>query len=87
MTQQRSGATSGEAGTAPRIVICTLALTLMFLGPAHAYVDPGTGSLLIQTIIAVLAGAMATFAGWRVRITQFLRRRKNGKGAGGGSGN
>jgi len=48
-------------------------------GPAQAYVDPGTGSLIIQTIVALLAGGLAVFRGWRMRLTQFFRRDKPAK--------
>jgi hypothetical protein len=40
--------------------------------PAYAYLDPGTGSLILQGLIAATAGAMV-YAGmyWR-RIKAFL---------------
>jgi hypothetical protein len=44
--------------------------------PAQAYVDPGTGSLLLQTIVAVLAGGIAAFRGWRVRLFRLFQRDK-----------
>lgn len=41
----------------------TLALALMTFGvsePAFAYIDPGTGSILLQGLLAVVVGALAT---------------------------
>jgi hypothetical protein len=38
------------------VVGLTLGLWLLTVPPAHAYIDPGTGSIVIQ---AVAAGAMA----------------------------
>jgi hypothetical protein len=39
----------------------TLALALVLLAadeaPLHAYIDPGTGSMVVQGIIAAIAGA------------------------------
>ncbi len=29
------------------------------LGPAHAYLDPGTGSMVIQAVVAGVVGALA----------------------------
>jgi len=39
-----------------------MALALFAQVPdAHAYLDPGTGSLLLQGILALIAGAAVTF--------------------------
>lgn len=40
----------------PLILVATLVLMLVSV-PAHAYIDPGTGSFLIQGIIAAVIGA------------------------------
>jgi hypothetical protein len=48
---------------------------LMPAWPAAAYLDPGTGSLILQSIIGALAGAMvAVHVYWR-RIKSFLTRK------------
>lgn len=31
---------------------------------AHAYIDPGTGSMIIQVLIAAVLGAVVTFKQW-----------------------
>jgi len=41
-----------------RALGATLALLVATAGPAHAYIDPGTGSMLIQLAAASLAGAI-----------------------------
>jgi hypothetical protein len=46
--------------------------------PAYAYLDPGTGSILMQAIIGTLAAGAAVFAGMRHKIGAFLYRLKNG---------
>lgn len=52
------------------VVLGALALP----GRADAYVDPGTGSMILQTVIAVLAvGAAAVAAFWQ-RIKAFVSR-------------
>lgn len=49
-------------------------LALVAVPPAHAYLDPGTGSLIIQVLIAAVVGtAFAVKVFWR-RIAAFLRR-------------
>lgn len=32
----------------------------LLTGPAYAYLDPGTGSMIIQVLIGVIAGALVT---------------------------
>jgi hypothetical protein len=54
-----------------------LFLTFIFYVPAFAYLDPGTGSMLWQTVVALLAGATYFLKlNWR-RIKAFLA--KSGK--------
>jgi hypothetical protein len=62
------------AGTARRVLFFLVLLALLFPSDALAYLDPGTGSLFVQTIIATLA---ATAYGVRLywgRIQMLLRR-------------
>lgn len=51
--------------------------------PAHAsYIDPGSGSFLIQAILAILLGASVTFqSGWQRLIGWIRHRRTNDAGA------
>jgi hypothetical protein len=50
-------------------------ITLSVVRSAHAYVDPGTGSYVLQTLLAVLfAGAYAIKIYWR-RILGFFQSR------------
>ena len=70
-----SRARSGLASASLFLVM----FTVLGNGQAQAYVDPGTGSLVLQTIVAVLAGGLATFAGWRARLAQFIQRGKDEK--------
>ena len=50
-------------------ILIILAVYLSITGPAYAYLDPGTGSVLLQVIIATLAGALTM-------ITNFWKRLK-----------
>ena len=40
------------------------------------YFDPGTGSMLVQVIIATVAGVGAVFVSFRSNIMAFFRGRK-----------
>ena len=59
------------------VLYLALAFSIMVIEPAHAYIDPGSGSLIFQ---AIAAGAMAIGLGvkvfWR-RISAFFSRKKD----------
>jgi hypothetical protein len=60
----------------PRLILFTL-LVLFVSRPAHAYLDPGTGSILVQGLVAALAVASAAVAAFWTRLKQlFSGRRK-----------
>ena len=48
---------------------------LVFERPAHAYIDPGTGSLIYQALLAGLLGLGFTFRRTYGSITRFMRSR------------
>ena len=43
-------------------------------GPAHAYVDPGTGTIILQMIIGGVAGALFALKLYWVRVKGFFER-------------
>ena len=54
-------------------------LTGVGTGQAHAYLDPGTGSMLLQGLLAALGGlvvAMGSFRASVSRLWPFRRRKK-----------
>jgi len=64
---------------ASRVVLSVLLALLVFQQPAHAYIDPGTGSLILQGLVAMFVGAaftLKTFFRERIRpiIDWVLRR-------------
>ena len=56
------------------VVYLAVCLSLLFVAPANAYIDPGSGSIIFQ---AAVGGALAAGVGikvfWR-RIISFFRR-------------
>ncbi len=73
----RLGRVSGFCGKHRSVALLVAALSLLGSGPALAYVDPGTGSLLLQALIALVAGGLALFRGWRMRLMQIFQRGKD----------
>jgi hypothetical protein len=62
---------------ATRAALCLLAL-LAAPATANAYIDPGTGSLLFQSLLAVLFGVGVAFRKlriWLARFWAFILRR------------
>jgi hypothetical protein len=53
------------------------ALALGSVGPAQAYIDPGTGSMLLQVIGAGIAGAIFYFRELRIKVRSLFSRRES----------
>lgn len=50
----------------PVFVLLSFSLSLLFPSPAHAYLDPGTGSVILQVVLAGILGAVFTLKSyWR----------------------
>lgn len=49
------------------LIIWTVIL-ISGLRTAFAYLDPGSGSLIVQLIIAAIVGILATFRLWKARL-------------------
>ena len=63
----------------PRGSLALALVLLTFQQPAHAYIDPGTGSLILQGLVAFFVGAaftLKTFYRERIKpiIDRILRR-------------
>jgi len=54
----------------------SLFILLLFPGLAHAYIDPGTGSLLLQGLIAAFVSVMVFWRNLRMGIMNFFRSKK-----------
>ncbi len=50
-------------------------LWLMSSRPAYAYIDPGTGSYVLQMLIAVLLAALFALKQYWARIKDFFRNK------------
>ena len=48
--------------------------------PAHAYIDPGIGSLLFQSAVAGFIAIGAAWAGFKMKILDFFNSRKKEPG-------
>jgi hypothetical protein len=58
------------------VVLFVILLTFMPTTTAYAYLDPGSGSLIVQVIIAGILGILVALKLYWTRITNFILRRK-----------
>lgn len=61
------------------LVVClALGFSLLFVAPAQAYIDPGSGSLIFQVIVgSAMAVGLAVKVFWRRIVSLFSRRRSD----------
>jgi hypothetical protein len=57
-------------------VLVIAAVVLLAATPAYAYLDPGTGSIVLQALLAGLAVGTAAIAAFWTRIRQLFAGRK-----------
>jgi len=57
-----------------QLLFITVAWTLIFVRPAHAYLDPATGSIVLQAVLAGIAGAALVLKTFWHRIKGLLGR-------------
>ena len=55
------------------ISLCAV-FVLVLVKRAHAYIDPGTGSMLVQAAIAAVAAASVSIGVFRRRLRSFFGR-------------
>ncbi|MGH8566867.1 MAG: hypothetical protein ACREXU_02350 [Gammaproteobacteria bacterium] len=57
-------------------LVVGLWLALFIVGDVHAYLDPGTGSIVLQAIIAAVAGGFMVLRTYWSKVKQLFTRRK-----------
>lgn len=60
-------------------LICVTVIGLLFTTPAHAYLDPGTGSMVFQAAIALFLGAAATGKLWWHKVKSLFSGKSSRK--------
>ena len=48
---------------------------LVFISPANAYLDPGSGSIILQAILGFIAASIATLSFYWNKVKLFLKKR------------
>jgi hypothetical protein len=60
-------------------VVWAIGGLLLMTAPAYAYLDPGTGSMLLQGLLAAIAAASAAVTVFWHKIKGFFARLRGGK--------
>ena len=55
-----------------KLVLPSLLFSVALVAPAYAYLDPGTGSMILQAIIGGIAVAGATLSVYWTRVKSFF---------------
>ena len=61
----------------PGISSALLVLTVLFPSVAFAYVDPGSGSVIVTTILGFIAAVGYTFRKYFYKMKRFVRGKKS----------
>lgn len=61
------------------LISCFALMFICMPTPAYAYIDPGTGSLILQGIAAALITGLAFIRGIREKIVSFFKGNKGDK--------
>ena len=57
------------------VIIIVVSFGAMILAvPAYAYIDPGTGSMIVQAVIAAIAAVSVSIGIFRRRLVSFFGR-------------
>ena len=56
------------------VILINIFLVLIYVNQSYAYIDPGTGSMLVQAVLAVIAAVSVSIGIFRHRIRSFLDR-------------
>jgi len=59
-----------------RLISLLIIFTVLATRPAHAYLDPGTGSLITQALAGFLLAVIFSLKLWTGKIKQFFKKNK-----------
>ena len=61
------------------IYIFTICLFFSLSSPAYSYLDPGSISIVLQSILVAIAGVAATYRLWLFKVKNFFSKIKKRK--------
>lgn len=76
-----TGSTQDQASISKRCVKLFVISTVLFSAPSHAYIDPGTGSIILQGLLASIAVGLGVVRTYWHRIRTVFSRSESSAGA------
>ncbi len=61
------------------LFLLVVSLVFITMPSAYAYLDPGTGSMILQATIAAIALGLATIRSWWYRLADLFGSKSNNK--------
>lgn len=58
-------------------LVAKLSMILLILRAPLSYLDPGSGSIIIQLLVAAVVGVLATFRFWKSRLLSLFGIRQD----------
>tara|TARA_B100000963_G_scaffold185505_1_gene161270 strand:+ start:54 stop:269 length:216 start_codon:yes stop_codon:yes gene_type:complete len=55
-----------------KIILLTILFKTIFITSAHAYLDPGSGSIILQAILGFIAAGIASISFYWTKFKNFL---------------
>jgi hypothetical protein len=62
-----------------KLLILLLSINILFASKAQAYIDPGSGSIILQALLGVLAAAGATVSIYWNKFKNLFKKSKDKK--------
>ena len=62
-----------------KILLLSVIILFLTVQPAYAYIDPGTGSVILQAIVGLFFAGAVTMKIYWGKIISFFKRDKNSK--------
>ena len=62
-----------------KFLILSLSINILFASKAQAYIDPGTGSIILQALLGALAAAGATVSIYWNKFKNLFKKNKDKK--------
>jgi hypothetical protein len=75
---------TGKIPFRPRgVPFLSMVAIALWATPAHAYIDPGSGSMFLQLLVAAIAGGLWTLKAYWRQLKVFFTRIRPSEGDGG----
>jgi O-antigen/teichoic acid export membrane protein len=72
---------NNEMGPIAMVALTFFLISLLASSPAYAYLDPGTGSIILQAVVGTIAGGLVLIKLYWYKLKEFFKNRSTDKPA------